>query len=90
MKGLRGVLVLGAMVPNLALAMPSKCEVKAHAKFQKQAVEIEMASIQGDVSSIELTSRRESLQKRLEREQARCVRPAKFARNYASAEAQTL
>lgn len=83
MKGLRGVLVLAALVPNLSMAMPSKCELQARSKFQKQAVEIEMASITGNVSAIEVVSRRESLQKRLEREQAHCIRPAN-TRRYAS------
>ncbi len=86
-------LLLAALVPNLVMAMPSKCEVKAHAKFQKQAVEIEMASIVGNVSTMELASRREGLQKRLEREQAHCIHyisSKRQSRNYASAEGHAL
>jgi hypothetical protein len=90
---MKALLMIGALVPNLVMAMPSKCEVKAHAQFQKQAVEIEMASIVGNVSSIELVSRREGLQKRLEREQAHCIHfisSKRQSRTYASAESHSL
>jgi hypothetical protein len=90
---MKAFLIMGALLPNLAMAMPTKCEVQAHAKFQKQAVEIEMASIVGNVSSIELVSRREGLQKRLEREQAHCIHfvsSKRQSRTYASAESRAL
>lgn len=89
----KGVLVLGMVLPNLGLAAPSKCEVQAHSNFQKQSVEVEMASIAGNVSTIELASRRETLQKRLERDQAHCIRLVRHkpnTRTYASAGADSV
>jgi len=62
------------MFSGFAFAMPSKCELQAHSNFQRQSVEVELASIVGTVSSIELASRRETLQRYLVRDQAHCIR----------------
>jgi len=48
--------------------------MQAKAKFKKLTVEAEMASIAGNLSDVEVTSERESLKKRLEKEQAHCIR----------------
>ena len=67
-------LVLGVLVPNFALASKSKdCEMAAKAAYQKQNVEVAMASIVGNMSEIEVTSEKESLRKRLEKEKAHCL-----------------
>ncbi len=75
-----GILVVGIVVPQLVLASRRSlsslaieaCKSRAEASYQKKSVEVEMASITGSLSSIELGGARESLQDRLSKEKARC------------------
>ncbi|MGZ3654104.1 MAG: hypothetical protein ACXVB9_04870 [Bdellovibrionota bacterium] len=76
-SGWRVIILAGVLVPNFALASKGSsdaCEMQTRAKFKKLAVEAEMASIAGNLSDIEVTSERESLKKRLEKEKAHCIR----------------
>jgi hypothetical protein len=81
------VMLFGALIPNFALASKAKvsplakqaCESQVSATFKKKAVEVSMASLMGDLSEIEATSARESLQRRLESEKASCLHMARAA-----------
>ena len=77
--GWRVAILFAVLAPNLAMAaVPGSlaqkaCESQAQARFQKKVVEVEMASIVGDVGQTEVIGKRESLHRTLEAEQGRCV-----------------
>src|SRR4051812_32907342 len=63
----------------LPLAEASSCQSHAKAIYKKKVVEIEMASIAGDVTEMEVGNAREALQKRLGTEKENCVRMARVS-----------
>jgi hypothetical protein len=73
---------LMASAPALAAKAPAysnPCQTHAHAAYKKKVVEIEMASIAGDVTEMEVGNAREALQKRLGTEKENCVRMARVS-----------
>jgi hypothetical protein len=69
-------IVLGALVPNLALAKLSQaaCKSQAEASFRKKSVEVELASMTGEMGLTEASLRRENLHRVLEMDQEKCLR----------------
>ncbi len=64
-----------AFLPRIALSA-EPCESKVSAALQKKSVDIEMAVIAGELSDLEVASKKEGLQKQVKLEKEHCRRLA--------------
>jgi hypothetical protein len=91
-------ILLGLMAANFAFASNGSfppfaqkaCETQAKAVFKKKAVEMELASIAGNLTEIEVGSARAGLQERYRRDSENCVRLVSTRRAIAESKTGTL